>query len=98
MTKNSLISRKYLFNTYIRFFVAIVVIFVVVFGSYAFAIDDRQPEQIVEDTSSKILNTINEENDRLREDPTLINGLINETVIPIIDLGSMGKLILGKYW
>ncbi len=72
--------------------------FAVVLGSYAFAIDDRQPEQIVEDTSSKILKTINEENDRLREDPTLINGLINETVIPIIDLDSMGKLILGKYW
>ena len=98
MTKNSLISRKYLSNTYIRFLVAIVVMFAVVLGSYAFAIDDRQPEQIVEDTSSKILKTINEENDRLREDPTLINGLINETVIPIIDLGSMGKLILGKYW
>ena len=72
--------------------------FAVVLGSYAFAIDDRQPEQIVEDTSSKILKTINEENDRLREDPALINGLINETVIPIIDLDSMGKLILGKYW
>jgi len=72
--------------------------FAVVLGSYAFAIDDRQPEQIVEDASSKILKTINEENDRLREDPTLINGLINETVIPIIDLDSMGKLILGKYW
>lgn len=98
MTKNSLISRKYWSNTYIRLLVAIVVMFAVVLGSYAFAIDDRQPEQIVEDTSSKILKTINEENDRLREDPTLINGLINETVIPIIDLGSMGKLILGKYW
>ncbi len=98
MTKNSLISCKYWPNTYIRLLVAIVVMLAVVFGSYAFAIDDRQPEQIVEDTSSKILKTINEENDRLREDPTLINGLINETVIPIIDLGSMGKLILGKYW
>lgn len=98
MTKNSLISRKHLSNTFIRFFIAIVVIFVVVVGSYAFAIDERQPEQIVEDTSSKILKTIKEENDRLREDPKLINGLINETVIPIIDLDSMGKLILGKYW
>lgn len=93
-----MINRKYFSNTYIRFFVTIVVMFAVVLGSYAFAIDDRQPEQIVEDTSSKILKTINEENDRLREDPTLINGLINETVIPIIDLDSMGKLILGKYW
>jgi phospholipid transport system substrate-binding protein len=69
-----------------------------VLTTHALAIDDRTPEQIVEDTSSKVLNTINEDNDRLREDPALINQLINETVIPIIDLGSMGKLILGKYW
>jgi phospholipid transport system substrate-binding protein len=69
-----------------------------VLTTHALAIDDRTPEQIVEDTSSKVLNTINEDNDRLREDPALINQLINDTVIPIIDLGSMGKLILGKYW
>jgi phospholipid transport system substrate-binding protein len=62
------------------------------------AIDDRQPEKIVEETSTIILSKINEENDQLREDPALINSLINETVIPIMDLGSMGKLILGKYW
>ncbi|MEM7400755.1 MAG: ABC transporter substrate-binding protein [Pseudomonadota bacterium] len=67
-------------------------------SSYVYAIDDRAPEQIVEDTSATILKTINEENEQLREDPTLINALINETVIPIIDLDSMGKLILGKHW
>ncbi len=66
--------------------------------NHVFAIDDRTPEQIVEDTSSTILSTINEKNDEMREDPTLINSLINDTVIPIIDLNSMGKLILGKYW
>lgn len=71
---------------------------VVVLNTYSFAIDDRTPEKIVEETSSNVLNTINEDNDRLREDPALINQLINETVIPIIDLDSMGKLILGKYW
>ncbi len=67
-------------------------------NTFVFAIDERTPEQIVEETSSTVLNTINEDNDQLREDPALINALINDTVIPIIDLDSMGKLILGKYW
>ena len=67
-------------------------------GKFVFAIDNRTPEEIVEETSTTVLNTINEDNDELREDPALINDLINDTVIPIIDLGSMGKLILGKYW
>ncbi len=62
------------------------------------AIDQRAPEQIVEETSTEVLRALNEDKDRLKEDPTLINTLINDTIIPIVDLNSMGKLILGKYW
>lgn len=86
---------KYLSKQLLAFSVALMLL---VASSYAVAIDDRLPEQIVEDTSATILRTINEENEQLRDDPTLINALINETVIPIIDLDSMGKLILGKHW
>ena len=77
---------------------AAAVIFSITIGAYVFAIDDRTPEQIVEETSAAVLTAINEQNVELREDPTLINALINDTVIPTIDLDSMGKLILGKYW
>ena len=84
-----------LLNQWLAFCVAFVLL---VTSSNIYAIDERPPEQIVEDTSATILKTINEENEELREDPTLINALINETVIPIIDLDSMGKLILGKHW
>ena len=82
----------------IQVILASVVIFSITIGAYVFAIDDRTPEQIVEETSSTVLTAINEQNAELREDPTLINALINDTVIPTIDLDSMGKLILGKYW
>lgn len=96
--KHNLMHHKYFSNIYTRIFVAMTAAFALLFSSYVFAIDERNPEKIVEDTSTAVLNTINEDNDRLREDPTLINQLINKTVIPIIDLDSMGKLILGKYW
>ncbi len=91
-------SHKSWSNPFARLLVLMAIVMVVVLNTYSFAIDDRTPEKIVEETSSNVLNTINEDNDRLREDPALINQLINETVIPIIDLDSMGKLILGKYW
>ena len=64
----------------------------------SFAIDERAPEEIVEETSSKVLQALNEDKEKLQEDPKLINALINDTIIPIVDLKSMGKLILGKYW
>ena len=67
-------------------------------GSLAIAIDQRAPEQIVEETSFMVLNALNEDKSRLKADPTMVNTLINDAVIPIIDLKSMGKLILGKYW
>ena len=73
-------------------------ILTVLISSSVSAIDQRAPEQIVEETSAVVLKTLNEGKERLREDPTLINDLINETIIPIVDLDSMGKLILGKYW
>lgn len=68
------------------------------FSHIAFAIDERAPQQIVEDTSKEILRVLNEDKDRLKEDPRIVNQLIDDTVIPVMDLNAMGKLILGKYW
>lgn len=81
-----------------RFSFLIVLAIILLLTTSIHAIDQRTPEQIVEETSSQVLRVLNDDNDRLKEDPSLINDLINETVIPIIDLNSMGKLILGKYW
>lgn len=94
MIKYSLVKQKYLS----QILMIIALVLAMTMSGLLLAIDDRQPEKIVEETSTIILSKINEENDQLREDPALINSLINETVIPIMDLGSMGKLILGKYW
>ncbi len=93
-----MINNKHWPNTNTRILVAIIGMLAATLSTYANAIDDRKPEQIVEDTSTAVLNAINGDNERLREDSALINQLINDTVIPIIDLDSMGKLILGKYW
>ena len=92
--KRSVMKKKFLSPVLL----SVTILLVVTMSGLLLAIDDRTPEQIVEETSTVILNKINEENDQLREDPALINSLVNETVIPIMDLGSMGKLILGKYW
>lgn len=94
MIKHSVIKQKYLS----QILTVMAALLAVAMSGLVLAIDERTPEQIVEETSTIVLNKINEENDQLREDPTLINSLVNETVIPIMDLSSMGKLILGKYW
>ncbi len=60
--------------------------------------DERTPEQIVEQTSSELLQIINEQSDRIKNEEGYANQVINDLILPVIDLQSMGKLILGKHW
>ena len=60
--------------------------------------DSRTPEQIIEQTSSEVLALVNQQADRIRNEAGYVNTVIDELILPIIDLQSMGKLILGKHW
>ena len=64
----------------------------------ALAVDDRAPEQIIQETSAQVLTVLNEEYEQLSNDPEMIRELIDTTLVPVVDLDSMGKLILGKHW
>ena len=78
--------------------VAVACVLFLLLAMPATAVDDRSPEQIIEDTSTKVLTVLNEEYERLSNDPSLIRDLVDETIVPVVDLNSMGKLILGKHW
>ena len=58
----------------------------------------QTPELIVEQTSAELLEIINKDADRIRNDAEFVDSIVNQIVLPIIDLQSMGKLILGKHW
>ncbi len=60
--------------------------------------DERTPEQIVEQTSTEILQIINEQSERIKNEDGYVNQVIDDLVLPVMDLQSMGKLILGKHW
>lgn len=60
--------------------------------------DERTPEQIVEETSAELLTVINEQSDRIKNEDGYVNQVIDDLILPVIDLQSMGKLILGKHW
>ena len=60
--------------------------------------EERTPEQIVEETSTEVLRVVNEEAERIKNEPGYVNDLIDKLILPIVDLQAMGKLILGKHW
>ncbi len=60
--------------------------------------EEQTPEQIVEQTSSELLQIINQQSERIKTEEGYVNEVINNVILPLIDLQSMGKLILGKHW
>jgi phospholipid transport system substrate-binding protein len=60
--------------------------------------NERTPEQIIDQTSSEVLKIINDNNEQVRNDPEYVNKIIDEKILPFVDVKAMGKLILGKYW
>ena len=60
--------------------------------------EELTPEQIVEQTSTELLQIINEQSERIKNEEGYVNEVINDLILPVIDLQSMGKLILGKHW
>ena len=60
--------------------------------------DSLTPEEIIDQTSTEVLKIINENNDKVRNDPEYVNKIIDEKILPYVDVKAMGKLILGKYW
>ena len=60
--------------------------------------EEQTPEQIIEQTSTELLKIMNEQSDRIKSEEGYVNQVINDLILPVIDLQSMGKLILGKHW
>ena len=45
-----------------------------------------------------MLTIVNQQADRIRNEAGYVNTVIDELILPIVDLQAMGKLILGKHW
>ncbi len=77
--------------------VTVLLLILSAYASWSVA-DERAPEQIIEQTSAELLKIINEQSDRIKNEEGYVNQVINDLILPVIDLQSMGKLILGKHW
>jgi len=73
------------------------VVFTFLFLSpYVFA--NAEPQALVQSVASKTIERITKDKTLIKKDPTHINTLINELVIPHFDFNRMSRWVLGKYW
>jgi phospholipid transport system substrate-binding protein len=56
------------------------------------------PEEVIKDTTERVLDRVRAEHDALKADTGKLYGLVNELIIPHFDFEAASRLVLGKHW
>lgn len=56
------------------------------------------PDELIKQTSEKVLKTLNDNKAAYEKDPDQIYTMVNDIIIPHLDFRAMSKLALGKNW
>lgn len=65
-------------------------------GSIALAA--LSPEELVKQTSQRMLNALQQEKGTIKKDPQRVRKLVDEIVLPHFDFKLMTRLALGRFW
>ena len=67
-------------------------------ASIARAATHIPPNELLEDTKTKMFDALNANRDRIKQDPDVAQQLVEEILLPHLDFISASKWVLGKYW
>jgi phospholipid transport system substrate-binding protein len=56
------------------------------------------PNTVLEMASRQMISAINANQDKIKTDPAVLNGLVEEILMPHIDFIAASKWVLGKHW
>ncbi len=56
------------------------------------------PQQLVEETSAKVMEKLKQDEALIKSDPKHLVGLIDRYILPHFDFERMARWVLGKYW
>ncbi|MGB5261563.1 MAG: ABC transporter substrate-binding protein [Gammaproteobacteria bacterium] len=59
---------------------------------------DISPQELVRDTSSRMLNALRDQQDEIAKNPGRLYELVAEIVLPYFDFERMSQWVLGKNW
>lgn len=68
------------------------------FLNSAWAFANPSAQDLVEDTSDRMISAIESEHDTLKENPERLYALVEKIVLPHFDFERMSGRVLGKYW
>jgi phospholipid transport system substrate-binding protein len=67
-------------------------------GAEPAAADASDPSKLIEDCAQRMLKDLDAHRAEYRKDPTKINKLVDEVLLPHFDTQYAARLVLGKYW
>ena len=59
-------------------------------------VEEREPMTIIEDTTAHLFSTVNENRAAFAEDPQQLHQVVNDDLMPLMDLEYSARLILGR--
>lgn len=75
---------------------SIVIALILISGTYADSVP--APQQLMEDTSKKMIAAFQEKTEAIRTDSKVADQLINDNLVPKINFPLMSRWVLGKNW
>lgn len=70
---------------------------ILVFSSNVMAAG-MEPDQLIKDTSERVLSALEQNRDKFKSDPDAVDKLVNDIILPHLDFRAMSKLALGNNW
>jgi len=68
------------------------------FAPSVFASTLSQPQRVIENTAKEIKLILERDKELFQTNPSYIHGLIDDVLIPHVDLDRISGLVLGRYW
>ena len=68
------------------------------FTSYVFASTLTQPQRVIENTSNEIKLILERDKELIQTNPSYVYGLVDDVLIPHVDLDRISGLVLGRDW
>lgn len=60
--------------------------------------EPTSPNTVLETASKQMITAINANHEKIMTDPSMVNGLVEDILMPHIDFISSSKWVLGKHW
>ncbi|MDV7393569.1 ABC transporter substrate-binding protein, partial [Arthrospira platensis SPKY1] len=58
----------------------------------------QPPQQVVQDTSARMIEALRNNREILSQDPSRLHGLVNQIILPNFDFNLISRWVLGRAW